>query len=73
MLALYNKLKNSCEGIKGDASVDKLGTIWEDAEGDYLRKCQTHNDEYKYHSFSMQNILIKIEQLYLAVTQHLPL
>jgi hypothetical protein len=24
MMALYNKLKNNCEGIKGDASIDEL-------------------------------------------------
>ena len=28
MMALYNKLKNKCDGIKGDASVDKLGTVY---------------------------------------------
>ena len=32
MMALYNKLKNNCEGIKRDDSVDMLWTVWVDAE-----------------------------------------
>jgi hypothetical protein len=32
MMALHSKLKNNLEGIKGGASVDIIGTVWEDVE-----------------------------------------
>ena len=38
MAALYNQLKICCEGIQGDAQLDDLGTDWQDAEDDDIRK-----------------------------------
>jgi hypothetical protein len=46
MMALYNKLKSNCDGIKGDASVDELGTVWEDAEDDDLRKAMKDKERW---------------------------
>ena len=38
MAALHNQLKICCEGIQGDAQLDDLGTDWQDAEDDDIRK-----------------------------------
>ena len=46
MMAIYNKLKNNCDGIKGDASVDELGTVWEDAEDDDLKKAMKDKERW---------------------------
>ena len=44
MLALYNKLKNNCDGIKQDACADDLGTTWEDAVDDNIKKAMKDKD-----------------------------
>ena len=46
MMALYNKLKNNCDGIKVDASVDEFGTVWEDAVDDDLKKAMKDKERW---------------------------
>ena len=55
MMALYNKLKNNCDGIKGDASVDELGTVYEDAEDDDLRKNIKNKERWVARTIQLEN------------------
>jgi hypothetical protein len=45
-MALYSKLMNNCDGIQGFASVDELGTNWEDAEDDDVRKAMKDKERW---------------------------
>ena len=46
MMALYNKLMNNCDGIKGDTSVDEIGSNWENAEDDDVCKAMRDNERW---------------------------
>ena len=55
MTSLYNKLKNNCDGIKQDASVDELGTIWEDAVDDDLKKAMKDKERWISRTIQLED------------------
>ena len=63
MMALYNKLKNNCDGIKGDASVDELGTVFEDAEDDDLRKAMKDKERWITRTIQLEDYFASYEGL----------
>jgi hypothetical protein len=55
MMALYNKLKNNCDGIKVDASVDEFGTVWEDAVDDDLKKAMKDKERWIARTIQLED------------------
>ena len=55
MTALYNKLKNNCDGIKQDTSVDDLGTVWEDAIDDDVKKVMKDKERWISHTIQLED------------------
>ena len=55
MMALYNKLVNNCDGIKGDVSVDEFGTVWEDAVDDDLKKAMKDKERWIARTIQLED------------------
>ena len=55
MAALYNQLKICCEGIQGDAQLDDLGTDWQDAEDDDIRKAMKDKKRWISRMIQLQS------------------
>ena len=57
MLALHNQVKICCEGIQSDAQLDELGTGWEDAEDDEIRKAMRDKERWISGTIQLQSDL----------------
>ena len=56
MLALYiNKLNNNCDGIKQDARANELGTNWEDALDNDIKKAMKDKDIWITHTIQLED------------------
>ena len=55
MLALHNQVKICCEGIQGDAQLDEIGTGWEDAEDDDIRKAMSDKERWISRTIQLQS------------------
>ena len=55
MLALVNKLKNNCDGIRQDARADEQGTSWEDAVDDDIKKAMKDKDRWINRTLQLED------------------
>ena len=55
MTALYNKLKNNCDGIKQDASVDELGTVQENAIDADVKKAMKGKERWISRTIQLED------------------
>ena len=55
MLAMYNKQKKNCDGIRQDARVDKLGTKWEDAVDDDIVMAMKDKDRWRSRTIQLKD------------------
>lgn len=44
MMAVYQRVKNNCEGIKEDASLEEIETNWQDSDDDDICKAMKDKD-----------------------------
>ena len=56
MLALHNQVKICWEGIQGNAQLDELGTGWEDAKDDDIRKAMRDKDRWGFQELSRYKV-----------------